>query len=372
MTTAASPRRRLRTRLAAEAGASLIELLIAMGVTTVIMGSTLMGLADVAKSNDLILGLTDMNKGLRAAMDVIERDMLSVGSGLPPGHVVLIPSGNGSIQVKLPGPPGTTFKMPVGSLDIDAVIPGPKLGPKINGVDTDVVSVLMADNTFLDVSLTAVTSTSVTVAAGPDIANGPDRVSPGQLMMISKGSTTTLVEVTAINTNTRVLTFADGDSLNLNQSGAAAGNLAALNAAAPANTPSSTRISRIRMISYYLDAVTDSQHPRLVRRINNGNPTSFDNTLGTAIATDVDNLTFTYDLNDGATNPAHVAMTAADQAVGGPCGSNACSTTQIRKINITVTARSRNTQAAKVTRDMRNTLTSQVAFRGMAFVDKYR
>ena len=64
----------------------------------------------------------------------------------------------------------------------------------------------------------------------PNIAAGPDRVSPGQLMMITKGSLTTLVQVTAVDTATRRLTFANGDSLNLNQSGAAAGNLPALNA----------------------------------------------------------------------------------------------------------------------------------------------
>jgi len=369
--TAVTTQRRSRAGLAAATGASLIELLIAMGVTTVIMGATLAGLSDISRSNDLILSLTDMNKGLRAAMDVVERDMLQVGSGLPPGHIVLIPSGNGSVQVKLPGPPGTAFKLPAGSTDLDAVVPAPRQGPRINGIDTDVVSVLMADNTFLDAALTAVTATSVTVAAGPDIANGPDRVTTGQLMMISKGSTTTLVEVTAVNTATRVLTFADGDSLNLNQSGAAAGNLAALNASAPANTPGSTRISRLRMITYYLDATTDVKHPRLVRRINNGNAMTFDNTLGTAIATDVDSLTFTYDLNDGGTNPAHVAMLPADLVAGGACGANPCSQTQIRKINITISARSRNPNL-KVTHDLRNTLTSQVAFRGMAFVDRYR
>ena len=42
-------------------------------------------------------------------------------------------------------------------------------------------------------------------------------------MMISKGSVNTLVQVTAVDDVTRVLTFADGDSLRLNQSGAEKG-----------------------------------------------------------------------------------------------------------------------------------------------------
>jgi hypothetical protein len=363
--------RPLGGRITAETGASLIELLVAMGITGAIMGVTLTGLADVSKSNEIILSLADMNKGLRASMNIIERDMLQVGSGLPPGHVVMIPSGAGATQVKLPGPPGTTLKTDVGDTDIAAVIASPGAGPKINNVDSDVLTVLMADNTFLDVALTAVTGTSVTVAAGPDLANGADRVTTGQLMMISKGSTTTLVQVTAVNTASRLLTFSDADSLNLNQSGAAAGNLTALNAAAPANSPANTRISRIRMITYYLDATTDSAHPRLVRRINNGSATTFDNTSGTAIATDVDYLKFTFDLNDGVTNPASVVMTTADVTGGGACGANPCSPTQIRKVNVMLGGRSAH-QDLQSSRNLRNMLTSQVAFRGMAFVDEYR
>ena len=349
----------------------MIELLVATGVTGVIMAATLAGLGDVQKSNEVLLGLADMNKGLRASMNIIERDMLQVGSGLPPGHIVMVPSGTGSSQVRIPGPPGSTLKTDVGDTDIAAVIPNPAKGPKINDVDSDVLTVLMADNTFLDVGLTASTSTTVTVAAGPDLANGPDRVTTGQLMMISKGSTTTLVQVTGVNTSSRILTFADADSLNLNQSNAAAGNLKALNAADPANSPANMRISRIRMITYYLDATTDSAHPRLVRRINNGNPTTFDNTLGTALATDIDYLKFTFDLNDGASNPADVAMTVTDMAGGGACGSNPCSPTQVRKVNVTVGGRSAR-QDLQSSRNLRNTLTSQVAFRGMAFVDEYR
>ena len=44
---------------------------------------------------------------------------------------------------------------------------------------TDVVTVLMADNAFLDVRLSAIADTSATVAAGTNLAAGPDRVTPG-------------------------------------------------------------------------------------------------------------------------------------------------------------------------------------------------
>jgi hypothetical protein len=190
--------------------------------------------------------------------------------------------------------------------------------------------------------------------------------------MISKGSRTTLVQVTAVNTGARRLTFANGDSLNLNQPAAASGNLAALNAAAPANNPASTNITRVRMITYYLDATTDARHPRLVRRINNGHPTSFSNLLGTAVAMDIENMQLSYDISNGTNNPGNVKMIAADLTTAGACNPVACAATQIRKINISLAGRNRNVGNNRTALALRNTLHSQVALRGMAFVDRYR
>jgi Tfp pilus assembly protein PilW len=360
-----------RTRLAGTSGYSLVELLISMGLLTVVLGATLSSLADIMKSNDIVQQTAAMNNGLRTSMDLIVRDMLQVGSGLPSGHTVTIPNGGGSTAVRLPGPPGTSFTTAAGEASIPAVIPRPGAGPTVSGVATDVLTVLMADNSFVNVALSAVATSSVDIAAGPNIATGPDRVSTGQLMMISKGSQTTLVQVTAVNTSTRRLTFADNDSLNLNQSTAAQGSLPALNAVAPVNSAAATNITRVRMITYYIDSTTDPYHPRLVRRINNGHPTTFSNTLGTAVAMDIDNLTFSYDISNGVNNPGAVRMVTADLGVGGACNPLACAPTQIRKINIAMSGRAKNSTQATM-KPYRNTLQSEVALRGMAFVDRYR
>ena len=135
------------------------------------------------------------------------------------------------------------------------------------------------------------------------------------------------------------------------------------------------------MISYYLDNTTTPGRPRLVRRINNGHETipgagapAFDNTLGTAVALDIENLRFTYDLTDGATNPGGVRFIAADLTTGGACAPGACFLTQIRKVNVLLTARSENAKnpANAQSRAYRNTLNSQVALRGMALVNEYQ
>ena len=367
------------SKVADNAGYSLIELMIAMGVTTAIMGATMTGLSDVSKGGELVLNMTEMNKSLRTGMDLIERDLMQVGSGLPPGHVILIPSGAGSASIRIPGPPGTNFTSTPGDPDISAVNPYFAAGPTINSHATDVLMVLMADNAFLDIPVTAATVTTADVAAvnidgtAINIATGPDRVSPGQLMMVWKGSTTTLLQVTSVDTASRRLSFAASDSLNLNQPGAAAGNLAALNATLPAlvgAAPYNTFITRIRMITYYLDNTTDPAHPRLVRRINNGSPTSFDNNSGTAVAMDVENLTFKYDINDGAANPANIEMNGNDMGGTGACAPNVCNLNQIRKANVTLGARSFNA-VNPTARVYHNTLASQVSLRGMSFVDEY-
>jgi type II secretory pathway pseudopilin PulG len=366
---------------AGDRGFSLIELTIALGITMAILAVTMTGLSDALKANDLVVNVTTMNNGLRLAMDLMVRDLLQTGSGLSKGHVIQIPSG-GSL-IRRPGPPGTAYTRPATELAMPAVIPGAGLGPTINGAATDIITILTADNNFTDKALSAVANNYVEVTAaaapGPDgIAAGVDRVIESQLMMITKGATTTLVQVTSINATSRRINFAANDSLLLNQSGSGiAGSMAALNATAPtvaagmAAAAAATRITRVRMITYYLDNTTTPGSPRLVRRINNGHPTSFNNNLGTAVAIEIENLQFTFDINDGASNPGNVEFVAADLTAAGPCAPDPCSPTQIRKVNVMITARSQNVNRPKA-RVLRNTLNSQIALRGMALVNDYQ
>ncbi len=371
--------RLIRTR-SGEAGYSLGEMLISMGIMTAVMGATATVMNQAARANESAVMVSGLNNSLRTGMDLMIRDMLQVGSGLPTGHVILIPSGVNAQRMNIPGPPGTAFLTPSGDLDWGAVVPGDGLGPVINGVATDVITILTADNNFTDMPLTAITNTTIDVRAthpttgqAINIQTGVDRVLAGQLLLLEKGSTTTLVQITSVDYASRRITFANGDSLKLNQTAPTAGNVVALRAAAPADTLTGgvipTTATRVRMISYYLDT-TVANHPRLVRRINNGHPTTFNNALGTAVAIDIENLQFSYDVADGDGNPAGVDFVAADYTAAGACAPNPCSQSQIRKINIAMTGRSAN-NFARQNRVFRNTLNSQVSLRGMAFVDEY-
>jgi prepilin-type N-terminal cleavage/methylation domain-containing protein len=368
-----------------EHGFTLIELLISVAVTTLVLGATFAAMNDAMRTSDGAIMLTNMNYGLRTSMDIVVRDLLQVGQGLPSGRVIHLPSGNGSSPIRLPGPRGTNYQL-AGATELTAVTPGPGLGPVFNGQATDMIITIAADSAFDQRLLTALAADgrSMTVwngsadLGGANITDGgPDDVSPGDLMMLTKGSLSALVQVTAVNG--QVVTFADGDSLNLNQSGAADGTVAVLRASAPADVLANpapnppvvtTAATRIRMVTYYMDVTTDPTRPRLVRRMNNGDPTTFNNDLGTAVAFDIENLQISYDLAGGA-NPSNVRMDASDLDGSGACSPDECSPNMIRKINVALSGRSK--LPLKNTRDfLHNTLHTQVSLRSLAFVDRYR
>jgi type II secretory pathway pseudopilin PulG len=366
------------------AGFTLMEVIITMAVTLLIMAGTLRAMNDALRASDVAQLTTSMNQGLRTAIDIMVRDMLQVGQGLPSGRTIDIPNGTGATAVKIPGAPGTTRTLATGATEISAIIPGPGLGPTINGVATDVVTIVLADGAFLstisdyDVNLTKICTAThaMTVDSAVDISNGgADDLHVGDLIMLMKGSATTLVQITALD-GVQTATFAANDSLNLNQTAPSNGTLNALVAVAPADSCTATNYqpttaTRIRMITYYIDSVTDPSRPRLVRRVNNGSATTYDNSGGTALAFDVDNLQISYDLVDGVNNPAEVKFTAADLGGTGRCAPDPCSPNQIRKINITLSGRSRTPQR-QTKQYLRNTLTTQVSLRSMSFIDRYR
>ncbi len=395
-----------------QAGFSLVEVMVSVGIMTVIMDSTMGALSQAMKANETAQLVTVMNNSLRTGMDLMIRDMLQVGSGLPTGHFILIPSGDGG-QINMPGPPGTLYKSVIGDTDLNAVNPGTKLGPLVNlvgggactvegpgCVKTDTITTLAADSTFNDVAMTSRAANGTWIDVDPlvDIGTGPDRVIAGQLIMLQKVSYAILVQVTSIDASIHRIYFANGvDSLNLNRHTAAEGSMGKPCAAGgclalplptgltaspvspdivplvtvPVTPFLSTTATRVRMVTYYIDA-TDPAHPRLVRRINNGDPLLFDNTTGNTVAFDIDNLQISYDIADSVTNPSKVKFVGADLtgAMGGKCAPLPCSVNQIRKVNITLSARSRDVYSV-TKKFFHNALSTQVSLRGMSFVNDY-
>jgi hypothetical protein len=340
-----------RPRMRSEQGFTVTEVLVASTLSLIILAGTMGSLNDALGLNDKALLLADLGQNLRAGLNLLVRDFVNAGWGIPIGGLP-IPSGAGTNPVARPGPPGTNYTF-AGLLTLSAVNSGEDLGPVSNGQPTDMVSMLYADNllTMNQRPLDAVTLVGAgarfTVNAATPITNVVNPLREGDLISLSNALGTTLMYVSTvagqrIDCNT-------GDPMNLNQPNAPQGSIA-LMAGSGAFPP--TTATRVWLVTYYLDTATDPAMPRLIRRVNNRR--------GEPVALVLENLQLSYDLVDGVTNPTAVKTPTA------PNSSN-----QIRKVNIMLGGRSservRNTSGF-----LRQNLNTQVSLRSLAFIDRYR
>ena len=361
-------------------GFTMIELLVAMAIMGVIMGVTLSALTNAYRATETARSTLELSNNLRIAVDLVVRDFIQVGQGLPPARTVQVPAGAGALPIQRPHAPASACtEWPAGTTAIPAVNVGPGCGPVIGGVATDVVTTLAADSmldlvpvrSFDVAGNSATVATAAQAAGGLNISDGgPDDVRVGDLMMFTKGSASALVYVTSVSGG-QSFTYASGDPMNLNQFDAALnGTVDDLAQAAPTANYSAA-VSRIRMITYYLDDTLDPATPRLIRHLNWGDPAAAANRRGATVAFGVENLQFTYDMVDGLTNPSNVRMVAADLTTAGACAPRVCSPNQIRKVNVFLAGRSAS-EFSGTRRFFRNTLSTQVSLRSLALVDRYR
>lgn len=370
-----------------EDGFTLVELMVAMTLVLVIMGATMTALNDAYRSNETARGVIDVNNNLRVGADIMVRDFIQVGQGLPTGRLVQVPNGAGALRIRRPHPQGSACtEWPDGTAAIPAVTAGPGCGPVVDGVATDMVTTLAVDSVLDGVPVRsydlaghrATVSLPCAGACGAGQApggvnisgGGPDDVRVGDLMMFTKGSVSALAYVTAVD-GSQTFTFATGDPMNVNQFDAALNGTVDDLATTTPVTANSSNVSRIRMITYYLDATLDPATPRLMRHLNWGDPNAAVNLRARTVAFAIDNLQFTFDMLDGVTNPTSVRMVAADLTAAGACSPNPCSPNQIRKVNVYLSGRSTRTFSA-TRRFFRNSLSTQVSLRSLALVDRYR
>ncbi len=371
------------------AGFTLIELMISMGVTLILLYAAVNMFQNASQSNQVVSQGSDMTDNLRAGLTLIEQDLQQAGTGIPTGGI--------SIPFTLSGSCGATAEPNRPTLSgsaqfnlcnpvMPAVEPGNSLGPLVVAPDggstsrpTDEITMLYADNTLgmdakpinqpanpgppaqpacngtLTISgttLLVVFDATCVAATQPGI-----KLNPGDLVMFSNVKGNTIMAVTSASGTGA--TFAPGDAFNLNgrvtdTSGTIWNLQSAVNCGgAPACFPPTTA-TRIWMISYYLDNLSAPPYVRLIRRVNFNAPTPVGETL--------ENLQFTYNLVDGATNPANQAVI--------PSGN---SESQIRSVNVYLAARSTYlVKKGAAPLYARNNLTTQVSLRSMAYYNKYQ
>lgn len=346
-----SPRQAAATTRApagsSERGFSLVEMMVAMTLTLTVLAGAYAAIQEAARSSRLATLTSDTNQNLRVAMNAVIRDLIQAGEGdfgLRTG--VAIPSGNGVDAIVRPCPGGTAWTFPGHYTVLPAVSPANGLGAVVNGIATDVITLLYQDRR-LDFSgvIPTIPASGASMTFPPEFAIDDNAIGikDGDLIRFGSGA---MQEVSNVAGNT--VHFAATAGSRLNQRTAPQGSVMELKNGEP-NFPD-LPVSRVTMVTYYLKAGPDGV-PQLIRRINYG--------AERVIAVGVENLQLTFDLVDGATNPTNVDTFDADTAEG-----------QIRKVNLYMAGRSRDVDIASG-HPVRTSLSTQVSLRSLAFVSRY-
>jgi prepilin-type N-terminal cleavage/methylation domain-containing protein len=377
-------------------GFTLLEMLISMAMGLIVLGSAVALFSKAMDANYQISQRAEMQQNGRAAADMIARDISLAGYGLPTGGVQLPLGGNGDSTYACgssgcytgyaagSGPAGLVYPTvpayganPAVRNHLYGLMAGYQKGISLtNGTGaSDVITMVYLDWTY-QLNLFTVTSWapngSWITLTNP--VNPPQPVPPlndpvygvkvGDLIMLTSTNGNAVGEVTNVAGNT--ITFADSDTLNINQSNATSGNIQTFIANTGAGVPMSA--VRILVTTYYIDIprgpdgalyTTDDGPPRLMRQVNAQPPMP--------VAENIMGLSVTYDVVDDSGN------INANLVDGGLSNTPPVSPNQIRKVNVSVSARTPMKNASGVIRGYQTmTLATSVGARNMSFRDRYQ
>jgi prepilin-type N-terminal cleavage/methylation domain-containing protein len=349
---------------APDAGFSLIELVVTLAVTSMILAGALTAFVDADRMNRLSAETVNLNRDLATAVDFIVRDLTQVGQGLPNTKVLTIPSGD-NVALRRPGPPGSNLQLADDATAWPAVLTGPALGPRVapTGPLTDLLTVVLADVNFTTPTGEPLTCTVASNGASMTINNPPVSLETGDILMFEVSGQNAVQVVTSVaGTTTQTAQFASGDRFGFNRRTAPDGTILQIR---PGTTSFAADVTRIRIVTYYID---ERRNPPALMRCVNSQCVGTNPLPGQAVALGIQNFQISFDLVDGATNPANVRMTPADLAGGGACGAQPCNEGQIRKVNVFLAMRSRHRFKNEF---VHRSLSTQVSLRNLSFLDRY-
>ena len=353
-------------------GFTLVELMVAMSVGLLVMAAMASLFKSGLNATMMISQRAENQENMRAAMELMVKDISMAGAGLPSGGIQL-PTGAGNNglskfacdQTGTCHVPAHTYPATPNDNYMYGIIPGYKNGVEANAVIpaapapaiNDSITVIYADYNFplFEYNGTFVAGSkgaSMTVAAiagdTPPAINSAGGIQVGDLVMVTGAGLTGVGEVTGLTATT--LSFANLDALNINQSAAASGNLAAIQTAAAGATVS---LIRLFAVTYYLTVPPAGQTPRLMRQVNGLTPVP--------VADDIINLQFAYDVY----NSANDALDADQPDVFG----QGESPNNVQKVNLVNMGQSILNNGNK---SQNMYLATSVSARNMAFRNTYK
>jgi type IV pilus assembly protein PilW len=362
-------------------GFSLIELMVAMAIGLVIMAAATQLFKSAMDATRVITQTAEIQANVRAAINIMSKDISMAGSGLTSGGFALA-YGNGATASRFAvdqnrtwlannAYPSGTFGNPptVVPYWMYGLVPGPNNGMELGGPaaipatnrPADAVTVIYVDYSFpLNLyQITGMTATSITLQPPnpaptnpfPQILD-PTGIKVGDLIMLSNAKGTAVVEVTGINAGGTTITFAANDPLNLNQ----VANPPMNSTLGYIATVGTATANRLLAVTYFIEIPNNGQVARLMRQVNGQTPVPVaDNIIG---------LNFTYDVCDQNNNGSGGVQCAA---LSNPIASG-YTPSQIHKVNVSVMGQA---IGANATNSRSTALVTSISTRNLSFKDRY-
>jgi type IV pilus assembly protein PilW len=346
-------------------GFSLLELMVAMSIGLIVLGAATSLFRTGMNATFLVSQRAETQQNMRAAIDMINKDVSLAGAGITGG--VQLPLGGGGGLSRYGCDQGGTCYVVTHAYPnanyLYGIVPGFNNGvqgaavipsapaPAIN----DSITVVYCDYNFplFNYNVTAISALGdqVTIAPNPLVVpppvliTSPGGIQLGDLVLLSNNLGSAVGEVTGFNNTT--IFFGNLDPLNFNQSGATTNNIKAI--AGGANTS----VYRLFAVTYYLTVPAGGQLPRLMRQVNGLTPVP--------VADNIINLQFSFDIYNTVT-------AALDSNQANPIGAGE-SPNLIQKVNIVVMG-----QSMTPTGDRAQSmyLASSISARNMAFRNRYK
>jgi len=347
-------------------GFTLLEAMVAMSIGLIVMAAMASMFKAGMNSTMLLTQRTETQQNMRAAIDIMVKDISMAGAGLPSGGIQL-PTGAGSSATKFGCDQTGTCHVPAhlypNANYMYGILPGYSNGVEANAVIpaapaaiNDSITSIYADYNFplweYNITFTVPgNGGQITLAPNPAYVPAPAAITSaggiqvGDLIMLSNSLGTAVGEVTGLTATT--ITFANLDALNFNQSGAASNNVTSISNGA------STIAYRLFAVTYYLTVPGGGQTPRLMRQVNGLTPVP--------VADDIINVQFAYDIYNSTTS-------ALDANQANPIGVGD-SPNLMQKINIVVMGQSMLNDGNK---SQNLFLATSVSARNMAFRNRYQ
>ncbi len=249
-----------------EAGFTLVELMVSMALGLIVMASMASLFKMGLNSTMLVTQRAETQENMRAALNLMVKDISMAGAGLPSGGIQL-PNGGGGTASKFGCDQGGTCHVPAFNYPNNnymyGIVPGFSNGVENNAVVAaapppiinDSITVIYADYNFplweYDVTfptpgngglITLVPN--VAFVPAPPLVTAAGGIQVGDLIMLSNSLGTAVGEVTDLSAGS--ITFSDTDALNINQNGATQNNIKAI------STGANTTAYRLLAVTYYL------------------------------------------------------------------------------------------------------------------------